>query len=97
MAAYLFLIAQPRDPRYNAAGRRARFAATGRQVLQTRRGRTRASTTHAVRRVTMAGAVSTVAGNGEEGFADGAGAAARFNTPNDLVVDGEGVIVVADT
>jgi hypothetical protein len=45
----------------------------------------------------MAGAVSTVAVNGEEGFADGAAAAARFNGPNALVVDGEGVIVVADT
>jgi hypothetical protein len=44
----------------------------------------------------MAGAVSTVAGNGEAGFADGAGAAARFNRPIDVVVDGEGVIVVAD-
>jgi DNA-binding beta-propeller fold protein YncE len=51
---------------------------------------------NAIRRVTMAGAVSTVAGNGEKGFADGAGATARFNSPEDLVVDGEGVIVVAD-
>jgi hypothetical protein len=44
----------------------------------------------------MAGAVSTVASNGEAGFADGAGAAARFDWPTDVVVDGEGVIVVAD-
>jgi hypothetical protein len=44
----------------------------------------------------MAGAMSTVAGNGEAGFADGADAAVRFNRPIDLVVDGEGVIVVAD-
>ena len=51
---------------------------------------------HAVRRVTMAGAVSTVAGNGEAGFADGEGAAARFNDPADVVVDKEGTIVVAD-
>ena len=46
-----------------------------------------------IRRVTIAGAVNTVAGNGEAGFADGAGAAARLNWPYDLVVDGEGVIV----
>jgi sugar lactone lactonase YvrE len=52
---------------------------------------------NAIRRVTMAGVVSTVAGNGEEGFTDGAVAAARFNGPNALVVDGEGVIIVADT
>ena len=51
---------------------------------------------HAVRRVTMAGAVSTVAGNGQAGFADGEGAAARFRSPTDVVVDKEGTIVVAD-
>ena len=51
---------------------------------------------HAVRRVTMAGAVSTVAGNGEKGYADGEGATARFNQPSDVVVDGHGTIVVAD-
>jgi DNA-binding beta-propeller fold protein YncE len=51
---------------------------------------------HAVRRVTMAGAVSTVAGNGEKGYADGEGATARFNQPADVVVDGHGTIVVAD-
>ena len=54
------------------------------------------SRNHAIRRVTMAGAVSTVAGNGEPGFADGSGAVARFCYPNDIVVDGEGTIVVAD-
>ena len=51
---------------------------------------------HAVRRVTMAGAVSTVAGNGQQGYADGEGAAARFNRPSAVVVDKEGTIVVAD-
>jgi DNA-binding beta-propeller fold protein YncE len=50
----------------------------------------------AIRRVTMAGVVSTVAGNGEKGFADGEGKAARFNQPIGIVVDGEGAIVVAD-
>jgi hypothetical protein len=51
---------------------------------------------HAVRRVTMAGAVSTVAGHGQEGYADGEGAAVRFNCPCAVVVDKEGTIVVAD-
>jgi DNA-binding beta-propeller fold protein YncE len=51
---------------------------------------------HAVRRVTMEGAVSTVAGNGVEGYADGEGAAARFNGPTAVVVDTEGTIIVAD-
>ena len=50
---------------------------------------------NAARRVTMAGAVSTVAGNGEAGFADGARAAARFNNPTDVVVGGNGIIAVA--
>jgi DNA-binding beta-propeller fold protein YncE len=51
---------------------------------------------NAVRRVTMEGEVSTLAGNGEEGYADGEGAAARFNGPRDVVVDREGTIVVVD-
>ena len=38
----------------------------------------------------------TVAGNGEAGYADGEGAAARFNDPTDVVVDKEGTIVVAE-
>jgi hypothetical protein len=49
-----------------------------------------------VRRVTMAGEVSTVAGNGEAGYADGEGAAVRFDWPTDVVVYKEGTIVVAD-
>ena len=52
---------------------------------------------NAVRRVTMDGEVSTVAGNGEAGYADGEGAAARFNCPTAVVVDKEGTIIVADT
>ena len=51
---------------------------------------------NAVRRVTMEGAVSTVAGNGEAGYADGEGAAARFNDLTEVVVDKEGTILVAD-
>ena len=49
----------------------------------------------AVRRVTMEGAVSTVAGNGEAGYADGEGAAARFKCPMDVAVDKQGTILVA--
>jgi hypothetical protein len=51
---------------------------------------------NAIRLVTMAGDVSTVVGNGKKGFADGAAADARFNEPSDIVVDGEGSIVIAD-
>jgi hypothetical protein len=52
---------------------------------------------NAIRRVTMERAVSTVAGNGEKGFAEGAGPPARFDGPYDVVVDGEDVIVVTDS
>jgi hypothetical protein len=47
-----------------------------------------------LRRVTMTGGVSTVAGNDEEGFTDGEGATVCFNRPNDIVVEGEVIIVV---
>jgi sugar lactone lactonase YvrE len=83
-----FADAQGADARFNYPGGLALDAEENLLVAD--------SGNNAIRRVTMAGAVSTVAGNGEEGFADGAGAAARFNRPTDVVVDGEGVIVVAD-
>jgi hypothetical protein len=39
---------------------------------------------HAVRRVTPAGEVSTVAGSGKAGYIDGATTAARFNNPTGI-------------
>ena len=51
---------------------------------------------HALRRVFKAGEVSTLAGNGEAGFADGQGAAARFNKPAGLARDKDGSILVSD-
>ena len=52
---------------------------------------------HSVRRVSPHGQVTTVAGNGKEGFADGVGNAARFHYPNGIIVDSQGLIYVADT
>jgi sugar lactone lactonase YvrE len=50
---------------------------------------------HRIRRVTDT-AVFTLAG-GPRGFADGQGAAARFDTPSGLAIDRQGVLYLADT
>ncbi|GAB3402767.1 gluconolaconase [Massilia agilis] len=52
---------------------------------------------HAIRRIAPDGGVSTIAGNGTAGFADGKGDQARFNGPVGLAVDGAGNVFVADT
>ena len=50
-----------------------------------------------IRKITPAGAVTTVAGDGSTDFADGTGAAAKFNRPGGITVDAAGNIYVADT
>lgn len=55
-----------------------------------------AGSSNRIRKITPAGEVVTLAG-GAEGFADGAGAAASFNTPSALALDMEGNLYVADT
>ena len=52
---------------------------------------------HAIRVVTPGGAVRKLAGNGEAGFADGQGAASRFNCPVGLSRYENGSILVADS
>lgn len=56
-----------------------------------------AANSNRVRRVTPEGRVNTLAGGAEEGFRDGHGAAAYFNTPSGLALDREGNLYVADT
>lgn len=50
-----------------------------------------------IRKISTSGAVTTVAGSGTLGNADGTGAAASFDTPQGLTVDSKGNIIVADT
>ena len=51
-----------------------------------------------IRRITPAGAVTTLAGaRGERGSQDGPGAAARFDVPSGICIDGEGNLYVSDT
>jgi len=49
-----------------------------------------------IRKITPAGVVSTVAGNGTQGALNGQGVASSFNGPTGLAVDATGNIFVAD-
>jgi sugar lactone lactonase YvrE len=50
-----------------------------------------------IRKVTPLGVVTTIAGNGTVGAANGTGKNASFNNPDGLVVDGNGNLFIADT
>ena len=51
---------------------------------------------HRIRRIDPAGTVTTLAGTGTPGFADGPGTIAQFNFPHDVALDGAGNVYVAD-
>ncbi|WP_426670785.1 hypothetical protein ACPPVU_06040 [Mucilaginibacter sp. McL0603] len=50
-----------------------------------------------IRKITASGLVSTFAGNGTTGYADGSSTAASFNHPCGVAVDGAGNVYVADS
>ncbi len=52
---------------------------------------------HAIRKIAPDGTVTTLAGGGQAGHADGQGRAARFNGPVGVAVDDAGIVYVADT
>jgi len=52
---------------------------------------------HAIRKISSNGVVTTIAGKGKEGFADGTGTNATFNQPFRVVVDSSGNIYVTDS
>jgi DNA-binding beta-propeller fold protein YncE len=52
---------------------------------------------HYIRKITLTGEVTTIAGDGREGFVDGAAAQARFRFPRGLAFDSQGNLYIADT
>jgi hypothetical protein len=50
-----------------------------------------------IRKITSGGVVTTFAGTGTSGYADGAVTAAQFNVPRDVAVDSAGNIYIADS
>ncbi|WP_176884857.1 NHL repeat-containing protein [Dyadobacter soli] len=50
----------------------------------------------AIRKITPAGIVSTIAGTGVKGFADGTGPEARFSEPSGMAIDPAGNLYVGD-
>lgn len=52
---------------------------------------------HAIRKIDPDGNVTTVAGNGVLGFADGKGSEARFHSPMGVAIGQDGLLYVADT
>ena len=52
---------------------------------------------HRIRMISSTGSVTTLAGNGTAGYADGAGATAQFNYPRGIVRNKAGVIFVGDS
>jgi len=51
---------------------------------------------HAIRKISKEGEVTTIAGNGKSGYADGPHKQAMFHSPSSVAVDDKGCVYVAD-
>jgi gliding motility-associated-like protein len=80
----------------NGTGTAASFSSV-RGVATDLVGNTYLTDNNLIREITPSGVVSTLAGNSSAGSANGQGAAASFNQPMAITVDGAGTIYVADT
>jgi secreted PhoX family phosphatase len=83
----------------DGSGSSARFSSPGGVAVDSTGNLYVADTAnHTIRKITSAGTVSTLAGlAGASGSANGTGSAARFNQPQGVAVDTNGIVYVADT
>jgi NHL repeat len=92
------IVAGSDDPGFaDGVGRTALFAYPA-GVAVDKRGNLFVADTgnHRIRKIDPDGQVTTSAGNGQPGYADGIGTAAQFHFPLGVTVDGDGNVYVAD-
>jgi len=83
----------------DGTGSTARFSDRDKGIAVDRAGNMYVADTfnHMIRKITPAGAVTTLAGSIREGSADGLGTNAAFATPWGVAIDASGVLYVADS